>query len=149
MTEPANYAALRPKPLNWTWLRRALPPDTGMVDLGAYTRIETDADPLCAIVTVDLYGEAVDGAGAWLHMSCSRARRMPTWDDLVLAREELGFGERIFVQLLPPVKYWLNIHNYCLHVFHRLDAETVPRMLWDQEGATGEFYRKKAPLSGG
>ena len=34
MTEPANYAALRPKPLNWTWSQRALPPGMGMVKVG-------------------------------------------------------------------------------------------------------------------
>lgn len=122
-------------------------PGPEVLGLGFFRRIESDADSLCAMVTVDFYGKAVPGAGDWLHLSCSRQRRMPTWDDLVLAREELGFGERIFVQLLPPVKYWLNIHNYCLHTFHRLDAETVPRVLWDQEGATGEFYRKDAPLT--
>lgn len=132
-----NFEAVRPQ----TKWRRVPSPYTDaepcMISFGAY--IEPVArDPLRAMVTVDLLDRW--GGGYWLHVSVSRGRRLPTWGDLVRARDALGFKERIFVQLIPPASAWLNVHDHCLHLFHRLDEETVPRMLWDQEGATGERY---------
>lgn len=117
------------------------------MDLGFYTRMSDGLDPLNAMVTVDLLNTFEQGAGVWLHMSVSRKTRLPTWDDLVLAREELGFKDLLFIQLLPPTRAWLNVHSYCLHLLHRLDAEVVPRMLWDQEGADGENYRKPGSMT--
>jgi hypothetical protein len=102
--------------------------------------------PLRAIVTLDLMDEWQ--AGTWLHVSVSRSNRLPTWADLVLTREEMGYADRPFVQLLPPKSHWLNMAGFCLHLFHRVDAETVPRILWDQEGCDGTAYRKPGTLDG-
>ena len=109
---------------------------------------QSDPNRLRAMVTVDLLDVADGTAGHWLHLSVTRANRLPTWGDLVLVRDELGFADRVFVQLLPPARAWLNVHSYCLHLFHRLDAEVVPQALWDQEGATGEGYRREGTLVG-
>lgn len=131
--------SLRPAPLNWEYLRT---PNTSevMLGLGYFRRIEA-GDRLCAMVTVDLYEKGEPGAGQWLHLSVTRQRRMPSWEDLVCAREELGYKDFVFIQLLPPTKHWLNVHAFCLHLFTRLDTETVPRILWDQEGCDGTNYR--------
>lgn len=115
------------------------------VDLGMFIRPEK-RNALRAIVTLDLMDEW--DAGSWLHLSVSRPLRLPTWSDLVIAREELGFADRIFVQLLPPRAYWLNIAGYVLHLLHRVDADTVPPMLWQTEGADGAGYRKPGTLDG-
>ena len=107
-----------------------------VVYLGTY--VEPVRNGLRAIVTVDL----MDGwqAGHWLHLSISRADRVPTWAELVRARDALGYKEWLFIQMLAPASAWLNVHDYCMHLYHRLDQETVPRVLWDQEGATGARY---------
>jgi hypothetical protein len=108
-----------------------------VIDLGTY--VQPLRDGLRAIVTIDLASDV--GAGDWLHLSISRARRLPTWGDLVTARDALGYEDIYFVQQLPPRRNWLNVHSFCLHLLHRLDQETVPRLLWaDQEGATGKNY---------
>lgn len=140
----AVIAECAPRVSGWTRIPYRLDLPTA-VDLGAFIRREARS-PLHAIITLDLMDAW--NAGTWLHLSVSRPTRLPTWGDLVIAREELGYTDRAFVQLLPPKSHWLNIAGHVLHLFHRIDAETVPRMLWDQEGCDGTAYRKPAVLDG-
>jgi hypothetical protein len=114
--------------------------ETNTILFGAFEQ-PVKRDPLTVIVTIDLYGQ---GDGHWLHLSVARARRLPTWGDLVTARDAMGYSALLFVQLLPPASAWLNIHSHCLHLQRRLDAEVVPRALWDQVGATGAAYGEHA-----
>lgn len=116
------------------------------IHLGTFERSRDKRAPIRAIATVDLMDRW--NAGAWLHLSVSRPNRLPTWGDLVVAREELGYGARVFVQLLPPVTHWLNVGGFVLHLFHRIDGDTVPQPLWDQEGCDGSTYRKPGSLDG-
>lgn len=94
-------------------------------------------DPLRAMVSIDDYGHE---DGNWLHISISRASRLPSWADLVTARDELGYRDWFFMQMLPPARNWLNVHKYTMHLLSRLDRETVPRVLWTQDGADGSAY---------
>lgn len=131
-----DYSVLRPQ-TSWPRVAAAWEDSPSSIYFGHF--MQPGKDGLAAIVTVDLASDV--GAGDWLHISVSRARRLPTWGDLVSARDALGYGELYFVQQLPPRRHWLNVHSHCLHLLHRLDAETVPRLLWaGQEGATGERY---------
>lgn len=126
-----------------TWKNYGTPPAmrklegvAGFVCFGRYVQ-PVARDPLQAIVTIDPYG---GDDGRWLHLSITRAKRLPTWEDLVTTRDALGYREWLFIQLLAPASAWLNIHNYCLHLQARLDRDTVPRVLWDQAGADGRTY---------
>lgn len=77
------------------------------------------------IISLDTFpGET----GIWLHASCSYTNQLPRWKDL----KELFMGDRVAVQILPPKSSYLNIHPYCLHLFSRLDGETVPERVWKQ-----------------
>lgn len=71
---------------------------------------------------------AADDAGYWLHMSVSRIGKIPSWDELKKAKETF-FGNRAAVQLFPPKESWLSIAE-CLHLYSRLDADTVPPQIW-------------------
>lgn len=123
-----------------TWHKIPIPaaiasmPDA--IALGTF--VQPCRDPLRMIITVDLMDRSQ--AGHWLHLSVSRERRLPTWGDLVAARDAAGYGDRFFVQLVPPASHWLNRHPYTLHLFHRLDQETIPRPVWDQQGVGPEQY---------
>lgn len=145
-----NYAELAPQHPMWMRAQSA-PVGPDAVDLGRYVRKGQQHNPLRAMLTVDLF-DGVESphveAGHWLHLSVSRRSCLPNWADLVLVRDEFGFADRMFVQLLPPASAWLNVHSYVLHLFHRLDAETCPRVLWDQEGCDGENYRREGALIG-
>jgi len=139
-------AVIREHAPSTEWTRDAFRLDLpAAVYYGAYIQRAPRA-AMRAIVTLDLMDEWQ--AGTWLHVSISRPTRLPTWGDLVLAREELGYADRAFVQLLPPRSHWLNVAGYVLHLFHRVDSETVPRVLWDQAGCDGSTYRKPASLDG-
>lgn len=148
MTDP-NYRELIPIHPRWHRYPSPFAFEPNAVDLGYWIRRDAARNSLRAMVSVDLYTPAYSAdAGHWLHLSVSRATRLPTWADLVLARDELGYGDRSFVQLLPPRRAWLNIHSYCLHLVCRLDAPTVPEILWNQEGANGENYRAAGSQAG-
>jgi len=77
-----------------------------------------------AILSLDDYEQD----GKWLHLSVSRLGRLPTWNELKGAKE-LFLGDRLAIQLLPPKSHWISISE-CLHLFHRLDADTVPPGIW-------------------
>lgn len=139
-----DYNSLRPR-TKWQGMpARALDGNDLLINFGAF--VQPKSDPLRALVSVDLY--ELDGVmdGHWLHLSISRERRLPTWADLCTARDQLGYTDRLFVQLLPPASAWLNMHSYCLHLWSRLDAVTVPDAVWNQVGCDGERYGKKGAL---
>lgn len=132
--------ALRPRT---RWYRMATPSavrhEPLLVDLGTY--VQPQQSGLRVIVTLDMLEEL--GAGNWLHLSVSRERRLPTWGDLVTARDALGYEDVHFVQQLPPRKHWLSVHNFCLHLLCRLDQETVPRVLWEHHGDGSNYEHAK------
>jgi hypothetical protein len=70
-----------------------------------------------------------DGIGEWLHASASYAARLPTWEDLKEVHQ-LFLLDLPAIQILPPKAHWLTAHEFTLHLFTRLDADTVPPGLW-------------------
>lgn len=67
----------------------------------------------------------LDGRG-WLHMSMSHRRRLPSWEELVLARNVLLGEDRTVYQVLPPKKEHVNICDRVLHVWCCLDGPVLP-----------------------
>jgi hypothetical protein len=90
-----------------------------------------------ALVTIDTLDEW--GGGTWLHLSVASLDRDPRWADIVAAKEALLGVDAVAVQLLPPRRFWLNYHRHCHHLFVRVDSETVPRPLYDQQGCDGSW----------
>jgi hypothetical protein len=147
VTGAVNYADFKPKHPRWVEQFPAPDMNEESVSLGFYQRKGEHA-PLRAMLSVDLYDRSEDPlAGHWLHISVSRPNRLPSWSDLVLVREEFGYGDQMFIQLIPPVSAWMNLHSYCLHMLHRLDGLTVPDILWKGRG-DGQNYRRAGVLTG-
>lgn len=67
-----------------------------------------------------------DDGKRWLHLSMSLATRLPTWSELVQAKEAFMGKESRAVQVLPPRSEWVNIHEYTLHLFVCLDGDPLP-----------------------
>lgn len=67
---------------------------------------------------------APHGSDEWIHASIARPDRMPTYADLKLLHAAV-FGERWAYQVFAPPSDHVNIHNYALHLFGRLDGERV------------------------
>lgn len=82
---------------------------------------------LYLLVSLEERGPTV---GTWLHASLSHRERLPLWRELVEVKTTF-FGDRPVVQVIPPEKYYINLHPRCLHLFERLDADTVPPGLWE------------------
>lgn len=62
----------------------------------------------------------------WVHVSLSRRSRMPSYDDLKLVKN-LFIGEsNQAVQVFPPAGGNINLHPYCLHLWHCVDGDGLP-----------------------
>ena len=65
--------------------------------------------------------------GRW-HASVAHPSRYPTWEEISGAWYQAipGAGELTGVMVLPRLEEYVNIHNFCLHVFEA-DQPSVPR----------------------
>lgn len=95
-----------------------------------YTRARPRSKIMLTLVTIDDYGTG----GLWLHSSASlrtkRGVQIPSWEDLKEVHQVVH-RDRPVVQVLPPSAHWLSISE-CLHLFERLDAPTIPEVVWRQ-----------------
>ncbi len=62
----------------------------------------------------------------WMHVSCSRPSRLPSWDDLRLVKDTFIGRERKALQVLPPQSEYVNCHPYVLHLWACLDGDPLP-----------------------
>ena len=61
----------------------------------------------------------------WVHLSCARSGRLPSWFDLREVRDVL-LGDAVAYQVLPSKSRYINLHPNCLHLFHCLDGDPLP-----------------------
>ena len=59
----------------------------------------------------------------WIHVSCARRDRLPSWDDLRLVKSTIITDARHAYSVMPTKEEYVNIHNFCLHLFAPLDGE--------------------------
>lgn len=62
----------------------------------------------------------------WLHVSVARRDRLPTWDELTLVKSLWIGDDQDAFQVLPRASNYVNIHPYCLHLWHCLDRNPLP-----------------------
>lgn len=62
----------------------------------------------------------------WVHLSLSHPKRLPTWTELVDAKELFIGLERAAYQVVPPRSQYVNLHPYCLHLWSCLDEDPMP-----------------------
>lgn len=82
------------------------------------------------------------GAGEWLHVSLARPHKLPTWEDVARVKS-VFLGDELCVQVLPPRRQYVNVHPYCLHLWRRLDAPTLPG------GLVENVYQQETHVAGG
>jgi hypothetical protein len=58
----------------------------------------------------------------WIHASIAWAERMPTYEDLKLLHAAV-FGDRWAYQVFAPPTDHVNIHQFALHLFGRVDGK--------------------------
>ena len=62
-------------------------------------------------------GEYDDGK-EWLHVSVSRKRRLPTYEELTRIKRDFIGKDKKAVFVLPEKEKHVNIHNFCLHLVY-------------------------------
>jgi hypothetical protein len=60
------------------------------------------------------------------HLSISRAKRLPSWEDVRDARYALIPDEALMALLLPPRDEYVNVHEFCLQLYE------IPRAYIDE-----------------
>lgn len=63
-----------------------------------------------------------DDGNDWIHASIARPNRMPDYQDLKLLHHTV-FGDGWAYQVFAPQAEHVNIHQYCLHLWGRLDGK--------------------------
>ena len=59
-----------------------------------------------------------DGEG-WDHVSVSLPERCPTWDEMVYVKDIFFGAEETVMQLHPPKSQYVNLHEFCLHLWRK------------------------------
>jgi len=62
----------------------------------------------------------------WLHCSLTGPDRVPTWAEIVAAKEAFCGPESCAVQVIPPRSEWINHDPRCLHWWICADGRPVP-----------------------
>ena len=70
--------------------------------------------------------DAFPDKSVWLHISFSYPTRLPKWDELVAVKNIFLGKKRLAIQLLPQEEDYVNIHQNTLHLYTRLDGDTLP-----------------------
>jgi hypothetical protein len=68
--------------------------------------------------------DELDGAN-WIHVSVSRASRVPSYDDLKLVKKLFIGDDKHAYQCFVPSAEHINIHDYVLHLWARNDGKPV------------------------
>jgi hypothetical protein len=63
----------------------------------------------------------------WLHVSCSYADHLPSWSDLKAVKTVFIGREAEAWQILAPESEWVDDMEYTLHLWHRLEEDSVAR----------------------
>lgn len=62
----------------------------------------------------------------WLHVSFSRAHKLPSYEDQALIKAIFIGPEQYAYAVLPPASRHVNQHKYCLHLWCCLDGPVLP-----------------------
>lgn len=62
----------------------------------------------------------------WVHLSVSRRKEYPSWDEFSRVKDLFLGREALALQVLPPRSEWVNDHAYCLHLYQCLDERVTP-----------------------
>ena len=65
---------------------------------------------------------ASDGAG-WEHVSVSLHDRCPTWEEMCFVKGVFWDDEDTVLQFHPKRSSYVNVHNFCLHLWRQTDKE--------------------------
>ena len=69
-----------------------------------------------------IWGSNEDG---WEHVSVAFPNRCPTWDEMCIAKDVFWREDEACYQIHPAKAVYINIHNYCLHIWRPKDGVLI------------------------
>lgn len=75
---------------------------------------------------VVLVGELEHEGDRWLHVSCSHKNKFPKWKELCEIKNIFIGDERRAIQIFPKKSEYVNIAEFCLHLWSCLDKDVIP-----------------------
>lgn len=108
-------------PPNWKDMQLGINIPNAKAFMVSPSVMQNQNDVLRVIATV----EPLIGEEWWLHVSFSRSDRLPSWEDLKYVKEVLIGKDKLAVQLLPREDDYLNVHPYTLHLYRRVNGDTL------------------------
>ena len=122
-------------PLEW----RSIPKTWPGIPPGAMVFVHI-TKPLTAIRSYDRLTEGSTDP-RW-HLSVSHQDRIPTWEELGMARDALMPADMHFCLPHPPRRFWLNYNHRVLHLWEMDDETLTQHFEWEgklaQEAGFGE-----------
>jgi hypothetical protein len=67
-----------------------------------------------------------DDGKLWLHVSYAHQKRMPTYGEMQLVKSMFIGEDKYAMMVLPPKDKYVNLHKYCLHLWHCLEGHPLP-----------------------
>ena len=61
--------------------------------------------------------------GNWEHVSVSFKDRTPTWEEMCRVKDTFWNDNECVVQFHPPKSEYVNVHQYCLHLWKKSGSE--------------------------
>lgn len=84
--------------------------------------VRKDSAPPFTPNTVIIVSAADYDDGEWLHASISHPDRMPSYDELRMLHSAAFNGSWAY-QVFAPSRYHVNLHEYALHLWGRVDGQ--------------------------
>lgn len=75
----------------------------------------------------------------WEHVSVSFPGRCPTWDEMCIAKDVFWREDEACIQVHPERAVYINIHNYCLHIWRPKDG----KLILPQDAVPKEAQKRK------
>lgn len=62
----------------------------------------------------------------WLHVSFAHQKRMPNYEEIASVKAQFIGKDKYAMMVFPPEDKHVNLHKYCLHLWHCLDGHPLP-----------------------
>jgi hypothetical protein len=85
----------------------------------------------------------IDGK-LWRHMSVSRRSRTPSHEDMMAAAQAFLDQDAVVLAIYPRRAEWVNLHQFCLHLWQPVGFDPVPDPKLERARAVGIMTPEEA-----
>lgn len=104
-------------------------PTMGLSPVGTmygYFLVPLDGKKLNVISSGERHSGEPYSPEAWEHVSVSLNNRCPTWREMKFVKDLFWEQDELVLQFHPPKSDYVNVHEYCLHLWRSPFAVELP-----------------------